>query len=181
MNKICFTSLRRTVAFVAIALAMVAVVVGIFFWLLSIEPDIYEKNREVGIPENLPAEVGYTFYQAQDICDIYICGNPDFDGKHADLYLTNPESNGNASIRVEVYTIQFLYGEDGSVSGTLPDKLLGKSGFIHSGEYVKTVTLNKTLKKQTPVILKISTYDEETGKSNGFFHVTTFLTPMSDR
>lgn len=177
MSKICYTSLRRTMLLVLAALMMIAVAVGIFLWMLTIEPDIYDENCEVGVPEALPAEMGYSFYPAAEICDVWLCGNPNFDGKNIDFFLTNPESNEGLSLRVEIYTMKVTYDENGKPSNPTPDKLLGKSGFVRPGEYVKTVKLDKTLKEQTPVILKIGTYLEETGKSNGFFYVSTILTP----
>ena len=179
MSKICYTSMRRTIAFILVAVIMTAVAVGAFLWMLSIEPDIYDKNSKMGIPEAIPAEKGYTYYPAQDICDIWICGNPDFDGKNVDFFLTNPESNEGISIRVEVYSIAYSYDENGNRSNPQPDELLGKSGFVRMGEYVQTVTLKKEIKEQTPVILKVGTYLEESGKSNGFFYVSTILTPQT--
>lgn len=177
MSKICYTSLRRTMLLILAALMMTAVAGGIFLWMLTIEPDIYDENCEVGVPEALPAEMGYSFYPATDICDVWLCGNPDFDGKNIDFFLTNPKSNEGLSLRLEIYTMKVTYDENGNPSNPTPDELLGKSGFVRPGEYVKTVKLDKTLKAQTPVILKIGTYLEETGKSNGFFYVSTILTP----
>ena len=69
MSKVCYTSLRRTASFILLAVLMIAVTVGVFLWMLTIEPDIYEKDSKVGIPEALPKEMGYTFYPAKDICD----------------------------------------------------------------------------------------------------------------
>ncbi len=180
MRQICYTSMRRAICFGLIALLMIAVAVGVFIWMLGIEPELYDPDRQLGIPEAIPAEKGYRFYRAQDICDVWICGNPAVDGKNVDLFLTNPESNEGLSIRVEVYTAARTIDEKGNATGTHPDQLLGKSGFIQTGEYVRSVKLNKALKEQTTVILKIGTYIEETGMSNGFFYITTVLSPNTE-
>lgn len=177
MKRICYTSMRRAVLLGAVAAVMIAAAVGVFVWMLGVEPAFYDEACVAGIPEALPQEYGYTFYQAQDVCDVWLCGNPAFDGKNLDLYLTNPKENEGISIRVEVYSIRRSVDENGKVTGVNPDKLFGKSGFIRTGEYVKRVTLDRALKEQTPVILKISTYAEDTGKSHGFFYVTTVVTP----
>lgn len=178
MKSICYTSLRQAIKFILAALILIILAVGIFLWMLTIKPNIYDKNRKSGIPEALPEEFGYTCYQAQDICDVWICGNPYFDGKNVDFYVTNPTTNEGIAIRAEIYTVAFTRDENGNITGTFPDELLGRSGFIHAGEYIQTIKLDETLKTQTPVILKIGTYVEETEKSNGFFYITTMLTPQ---
>ena len=58
----------------------------------------------------------------------------------------------------------------------LPDKLLGRTGFIHPGTYVEKVTLDKELSDgDTPVYIKIALRDGETGQSLGSFLVGTTL------
>ncbi len=175
MSKICYTSLRRTVIFVLAAVLLLSVAVGIFLWMMTLEPAFFDENAKLGMPEAIPAERGYSFYPAEDICDVYICGNPEVNGKNIGVFLTNPESNDGIYIRVEIYSQNVVYDENGNKTQTLPDELLGKSGFIRPGEYVEYVKLKKAIKEHTPVVIKVATYLEETGLSNGFFYVTTVL------
>ena len=118
MKSICYTSLRQAIKFILAALILIVLAVGIFLWMLTIKPNIYDKNRKSGIPEALPEEFGYTFYQAQDICDVWICGNPYFDGKNVDFYVTNPTTNEGIAIRAEIYTVAFTRDENGNITYT---------------------------------------------------------------
>ena len=177
MRKICYTSLKRTMLYVLIAALMIAATLAVFFWLMTIEPPFFDEALVVGAPHDIPQEKGYSYFNEADVCAAYVCQNPDFDGKNIDLFLTNPEENEGLFIRVEVYTIKPLYDETGKQSGATLGDLLGKSGFIRPGEYVKTVSLDKKLTEQTPVALKIGVYEEETGKNHGSMMIPIFLTP----
>ena len=57
-----------------------------------------------------------------------------------------------------------------------PDRLLGRTGFIHPGTWVETLTLEEPLTKaETPIYIKIGLGDPESGRSLGSFLVgTTF-------
>ena len=176
MQKISYTSLRRTLLWVLSGVLMVAVSVGIFLWILTIKPPFFDENAVVGQPE-VPAENGYSYFNEADVCAAYLCQNPAFDGKNADVFLTNPEENQGLFIRVEVFSIEFIYDENGKRQGTALGDMLGKSGFIRPGEYVKTVTLDDKITEQTPVALKIAVYEEETGKNHGSMLVPIYLTP----
>lgn len=177
MRRISYTSLRNTMKFVLLGVLLVAISVGIFLWILTIEPPFFDQNLIVGTPQDIPLEKGYGFFEEPDVCAAYLCQNPDFDGKNADLYLTNPMENEGLFIRVEVFTIDIIYDENGKQKGTALGEMLGKSGFIRPGEYVKTVTLDKKLKEQTMVVLKVAVYEEETGKNHGSMLIPIFLTP----
>ena len=176
MQKISYTSLRRTVLWVLLGILLVAVSVGIFLGILTIQPPFFDENAVVGTPE-IPVENGYSYFNEAEVCAAYLCQNPDFDGKNADLFLTNPEENQGLFIRVEVFSIQFIYDDNGKRQGTALGDMLGKTGFIRPGEYVRTVTLDKKLTEQTPVALKIAVYEEETGKNHGSILVPIYLTP----
>ena len=177
MRRICYTSLKHTFKLILLAILLLTVSIGIFLWIMTIKPPFFDQALVVGIPENIPLEKGYSYFNEPDVCAAYLCQNPDFDGKNADLYLTNPMENEGLFIRVEVFTINFIYDEKGNRTGTELGELLGKSGFIRPGEYVKTVTLDKKLKEQTMVALKVAVYEEETGKNHGSMLIPIFLTP----
>ena len=177
MKNICYTSLRRTILFILIGVLCVAVSIGIFLWIMTIEPPFFDEALVVGTPQDIPAEKGYSYFEEPDVCAAYLCQNPDFDGKNADLYLTNPEKNKGLFIRVEIFTIDIVYDENGNKTGTALGEELGKSGFIRPGEYVQTVTLGKELDEQTLVALKVAVYEEATGKNHGSMLIPIFLTP----
>ena len=56
----------------------------------------------------------------------------------------------------------------------LPDKLLGRTGFIHAGTFVEKVKV-KGLRsgEETKVMVKISTMYEDTRTSKGIFYIRT--------
>ena len=74
--------------------------------------------------------------------------------------------------------MSFTYDTSGNITAASPDKKLGESGFIRPGEYVETVSLSRKLKEdKVYVMIKIATYVEETGTSNGYFYINTALFP----
>ena len=134
-----------------------------------------ESTPFTGVPAALPEEYGYTFYMPQGYnAAAQVCGNPKIEGRDVYLYLTNPIQNP-CQMRAEVFTVKA--GVDSSGKQTfLPDKLLGRTGFIHPGTYVEKVTLDKELSDgDTPVYIKIALRDDETGQSLGSFLVGTTL------
>ena len=159
----------------AIAL-IVAAAIAVFIWLISIEPPFFDENAVVGAPNDLVGqERGFSLYEAEGVCDVALCGNPEVDGKNVKLYLTNPENN-EVFFRAEIYTVAFVYDETGNLTDYYEDELLGKSGFIRPGEYVETIELDKSLKEdKTYVMIKIATYNEADGTSNGTFFINTVL------
>ncbi len=185
-QTLCYTSLLRTALFIVSAVVVLSAGIMLFLFMLSREPAFFDENALVGAPQGIAEEFGYTLYQAPDVCDVSICGNPEIDNKTVKLYLTNPESNqfaidgvGESRIflRAEIYSTDVTVGEDGTVTAIKEKEIIGKSGFICPGEYLEEIKLTKSLKKgQNIVKIKISTYIEENGASNGSFFITTILT-----
>lgn len=174
-SRICYTALRRAVLFAVTALLVLAAGVGIFLWMLTLEPAFFDENARVGTPEVLAEERGYTSYVADGVCAVSLCGNPEIDGKDVKLFLTCPAEN-DVFLRAEIYSVKFTFDAMGNVTSANPDKLLGKSGFLRPGEYVESITLEEPLSEEmTYVMIKIGTYVEETGTSNGFFYINTAL------
>ena len=176
-DRICYTAVRRGVLFSIAVLLILAVGVGIFCWMLTLEPAFYDENAKTGIPEGIAEDRGYTSYVADGVCAVALCGNPEIDGKEVKLFLTCPAEN-DVLLRAEIYSVKFTFDITGKVTSANPDQLLGKSGFLRPGEYVEAITLNDVLTEDmTYVMIKIGTYVEETGTSNGFFYINTALIP----
>lgn len=104
-------------------------------------------------------------------------GRPDNQNKtdagYASIYLTSPADN-DVLIRAELYSVKTVYDESTGQATFLPDKLLGKTGFIRPGTYVEKVRV-KGLRsgENTKVMVKISTMYEESGTSKGIFYIRT--------
>lgn len=174
MRKICYTSLRRRVVFATIGVLLLVLVVAAFVALIGLEPNIYDDGRTVGVPGIEKGENGYTSYSQEGVCSVALCCDPEIDGKLVYINLTNPSEN-DVLIRAEIYESVIEYDDDGSVKNVKPGALLGMSGFIAPGEYVHTVSLDKALPagQDKLVSVKIATYIEDNGMSNGYFYVNT--------
>lgn len=177
MRSVCTTQLKQNIRLgVAVAL-LVAAVLAASYALYTREPDLLEPNELPGEPIALPAEYGYSELIPQGLpCVIRICGTPKVDGKDVYLNLTSPEVNSYL-VRAEVYSVKVEVDAATGERKPAPDKLLGKTGFIHPGTYVEKLHLDKGLKNgENPVYIKIALRESETGHSGGFFYLsTTFI------
>ena len=105
------------------------------------------------------------------MCNVSLCCEPAFDGKKADIFLTNPEEN-EVLIKASFYTVKTVVSSETGKVTYLPGELLGETGFIHPGTYVKSVSLgNISSDSETVVMVKISTIFEDTRRSNGLFYI----------
>ena len=178
MPHICRTQLRR-ILMLALPFALVCLLLlggTVYFLTRPVEvAALTDPGETPGIPAALPQEYGYTLYAPQGYnAEVQVCADPRIEGSTVYLYLTNPEVNF-CQMRAEIYTVKV--GVDSSGKQTfLPDRLLGRTGFIHPGTYVETVELDQGLTAaETPIYIKIALRDPETGKSLGTFQIgTTF-------
>ena len=115
-------------------------------------PPAFEVNAVSGVPE-VPAELGYSSpYREGMAYRFSVCGNVRMNGTQATVYMTNAAEN-------EVYLKLRILDEKGNI--------LGESGLLKPGEYVKDVELNQTLSAGTKIGLKIMSYEPETYMSVG--------------
>ena len=165
----------RAALITIITLLCVGACVTAFIVVFGMNPHIIDKGELPGKPEGLSTADGYIAYSAPEVADISLCGIPACDGNEAMLYLTNPETN-SVLIKAEIYTVKEQRNvQNGNVS-YLPDKLIGKTGFIHPGCYVPSVRINGiTLGENTKIMIKICTMVEDSGKSNGTFYIRTVI------
>jgi len=115
-------------------------------------PPAFDSAAVVGTPE-VPENLGYSApYQEGMAYRFSVCGNVTMDGTTATVYMTNPAEN-------EVYLKLRVLDENGNI--------LGETGLLKPGEYVKTVELTKQLAVGTSIKLKIMSYEPETYYSAG--------------
>ena len=75
-------------------------------------------------------------------------------------------------IKASFYTVKTVVSSETGKVTYLPGGLLGETGFIHPGTYVKSVSLgNISSGSETVVMVKISTIFEDTRRSNGLFYI----------
>ena len=116
-------------------------------------PPPFDAAAVVGTP-TVPDGLGYSELDCQAY-KVSLCGKLTAQG---DLWLTNPESN-DVWLKVRVL--------DGS------GNILGETGLVRPGEYVRTVTLTAIPKSGTPITLKIMAYEPDTYYSAGAVSLNT--------
>ena len=173
MHVFSKTKLKKDIIIALAIFSVLAVVVAGFVFAIAMEPKIIDKNETAGEPQNQSDIRGYAAYEAPDVCKVKICCEPTLDKGYASVWLTNTADN-DVLVRAELYSVKSVYNAETGQTTFLPDKLLGKSGFIHPGTYVEKVRV-KGLKagEATKVMVKISTMYEDTRKSKGIFYIRT--------
>ena len=123
-------------------------------------PPDFDSAAVQGTPD-VPDGLGYSSpYQPGMAYRFSVCGNVKMTGKTATVYLTNDSDN-------EVYLkLRVLDGKG---------KILGETGLIKPGEYVKDVELIDALAVGTSIKLKIMSYDIETYMSMGSASLNTAI------
>lgn len=165
--------MKKDLRTAVVAIAVFALVLAGLVFVVRMEPRILDKNEMTGEPNDQSAIVGYAAYEVPDVCKVKICCEPLLENGYASIYLTSPSDN-NVLIRAELYSVKAVYDESTGQTSFLPDRLLGKTGFIHPGSYIEKVKV-KGLKagEEAKVLVKISTMYEASGTSNGAFYIRT--------
>lgn len=115
-------------------------------------PPAFDSAAVTGTPE-VDEALGYTeLYQDGMAYRVSVCGVVTMDGKDAVVYFTNAESN-------EKYLKLRVLDAVGNI--------LGESGLLKPGEYVKSVELTEKLAAGTKIKLKIMGYEPEDYSSAG--------------
>lgn len=125
----------------------------------SFSPPPFEQAAQKGVPE-VSENIGYSELDA-NLFKFSVAGSITSDDGKCDVWLTNPQSN-HVWIKVRIAD------KDGNI--------LGESGLIKPGEYVKTVNLDEVPDKTTNVTLKIMAYEPDTYYSAGSATLNTVLT-----
>ena len=117
----------------------------------------FDDNAISGEP-TVSKELGYgILYQDGMSFKVGMCGNVKIVGTTADVYLTNVSEN-------KLWLKVRFYDSDGNV--------VGESGLIKPGEYLKSVELNSVPKSSEKLTLKVMSYEPETYKSLGAITLT---------
>ena len=121
-------------------------------------PPAFDSAAVEGTPE-VPDGLGYMecYRDGMDF-RFHACGKVIMEGKNANVYLTNAESN-------DVWLKVRVLDSEGNI--------LGESGLIKPGEYIQSVELSEQLAVGTPVKLKVMAYEPETYYSAGAVDLNT--------
>lgn len=127
--------------------------------LSSFVPPPFEKNAVYGKPD-VPQEIEWNeidtrMYKASVCCVVTLKSNK------ADIWFTNPESN---SVWIKLRVL------DQNAN------ILGETGLLYPGEYVKTLYFDSVPQSGETVELKIMAYEPETYYSAGSAVIKTTVT-----
>jgi hypothetical protein len=178
MKAICATALKQNIRIgLLIFLALAVVGTGLFFLFdlaFSVSPKIYDEDALAGEPDLVLGENDFREIIHPEICTVRFCEKPILgsDGKLR-VYLTNPAGQ-KSSLKIDVYAVIEKPNSEGKIEYA-PGELLGSSYFVRPGEYLPTVEIKGNHEKNEKIYLKISSRDNETGESHGFFYVPALL------
>ena len=127
----------------------------------TFSPPPFDSTAVKGSP-NVPDGLGYGEIDAKEFF-FSAAGELKAENGKTDVWFTNPEKN---SVWLKVR----IMDEQGNV--------LGESGVIRPGEYVKSVKLDVALKSTLNVSLKVMAYEPETYYSAGSAKLNTMLTVL---
>ncbi len=123
-------------------------------------PPAFESDVVAGVPE-VPQEYAYKeIYQAPMPFSASICGAVFNENGKAVVYFTNPKKN-TAWLKLRICD------ENGNI--------LGESGLLKPGEYVRAVSLNQDVAAGTTLKIKIMGYEPDTYMSVGAVNVNTVI------
>lgn len=145
----------------AIVTAVVSIVVANRDPIVEFIPPSFEADAVVGAPEDVPENAGYTkIYREGMTFSAYLCGGVTQENGEAVVYFTSPEDN-------EAWIKLRICDEDGNI--------LGESGLLRPGEYVRSVTLTEPVAAGTPLKMKLMAYEPDTYFSLGSVTITTAM------
>lgn len=121
-------------------------------------PPPFDASAVVGTPE-VPEGMGYSEFDAK-LFKASVCGEVKIVDGSADIYLTNPENN-YAWLKLRVLD------EKGNI--------LGETGLIKPGEYVKSVAFTSVPETGAKIVLKIMAYEPNTYHSAGSASLNTVM------
>ena len=121
-------------------------------------PPPFESAAQTGMPE-VPKNLGYSELDAKAF-KTAVCGVFAPEENCVDLWLTNPEENS-------VWLKLRVMDEAGTV--------LGETGLLRPGEYVRSLTLNTTPHPGAKVTLKLMAYEPDTYYSAGVVSLHTLV------
>ena len=114
-------------------------------------PPAFDGAAVTGMPD-VPEGRGWSPLTAGDAFVAYVCGEVIAVGQTADVYFTSPASN-TVFLKLRVLDER--------------DNVIGETGLIKPGEYVKSVELTRIPESGADIKLKIMAYEPDTYFSAG--------------
>lgn len=141
-------------------LSLAAMVMALIFGgtqkAVPFTPPPFDEAAQTGTPE-VPDDLGFGELDAKafraSVCSVFAPENG-----AVDVYLTSPEAN-------TVWLKLRVLDDEGNI--------LGETGLIKPGEYVRSVALTTTPTSGAKIILKLMSYEPETYHSAGAVNLET--------
>ena len=147
-NKLLFAMIVICAA--AVSVMVLALIISFRSTETKFVPPEFDENAVKGIPD-VPDDLGWSEIDAQ-VFKFSVCGTLNLEGDTVNIWLTNPEDN-SVWIKARMY--------DGD------ENILGETGLIKPGEYIKSISILKQKKDDENVSLKIMAYQPDTYYSEG--------------
>lgn len=146
-----------------LAIVSVAVMIAALFSVdrtADFVPPPFDPAAQKGTP---PASLS-SDYRALDaqVFQAALCGQPRLLGSAVEVWLTNPEENS-------VWLKLRILDSEGNI--------LGETGLLRPGEYVRQLQLDETYPPPMQLVLKLMAYEPETYHSAGSVTVRTSFAP----
>ncbi len=122
-------------------------------------PPAFESTAVVGVPDIAVGEKGYDVKDAYGVYKVGVCGEVKVEDGKADVYLTNDAQN-NVWLKLRV--------QDKNTG-----EILGETGLIKPGEYVRSVVFSKVPLAGVEISLRVMSYEPETYYSKGEITIYT--------
>ena len=149
-------------AFVLCVIALFSMILALTIGKREIQaeftPPSFDSNACVGTPK-IPEDLGWSELDAH-MFKLSICGTIQPTGNDVDIWMLNPEEN-------HVLLKRRILDTEG--------RILGESGLIKPGEYLKSVHLDIVPQEGTNIVLKIMAYEPETYYSAGAVSMNTVI------
>ena len=113
-----------------------------------------------GKPENVDETLTYQEIRVKENYIVSICATPKEKNEKLTLYFTSSEKN------VDLLKVR-IFDEN--------NNLLGESGLLKPNSYVKDIILNRSLKENQGISVKVMSYEKDTYYSNGSFKLNLFV------
>lgn len=158
-----------SVLFLALIIAIIVMIIALSNPKEADPPEFspppFDVNAVKGAPD-VSEEKGYDIISnSQMPYSAGLCGKVYIYGRKADIYFTNPSSN-------DVWMKLRAFDSDGNI--------IGETGLIKPGEYIKDMILDPTPQNGDSITLKIMTYEPDTYKSEGTFSLTPMVIRLND-
>ncbi len=153
-----------SVLFVALIIAVIVMIIALSNPKQADTPEFtpppFDTNALIGSP-NVPEEKGYDLISSDQLpYSAGLCGKVYIYGSKADVYFTNPSTN-------TVWMKLRVFDSKGNV--------IGETGLIKPGEYIKDLVLTPAPKSGDAITLKVMTYAPDTYASEGSFSLTPIV------